>query len=130
MLASTCLLLTHFPTTEPLEDSLEHASLKRIFLVMARCGQHAIEIQTTWFSMRPVRMLAPSSGMSEDPITGSLNAAIAKWLQAEGRLSAPYVAAQGTSIGRVGRVAVRSDTKGTAWIGGQVHILIDGHLNL
>ena len=77
-----------------------------------------------------VRMLAPSSGMSEDPITGSLNAAIAKWLQAEGRLSAPYVAAQGTSIGRVGRVAVRSDTKGTAWIGGQVHILIDGHLNL
>ena len=77
-----------------------------------------------------VRMLAPSSGMSEDPITGSLNAAIAKWLQTQGRLSAPYLAAQGTSIGRVGRVSVRSDVNGTAWIGGQVHILIDGKLTL
>lgn len=77
-----------------------------------------------------VRMLAPSSGMSEDPITGSLNAAIAKWLQTQGRLSAPYLAAQGTSIGRVGRVSVRSDLNGTAWIGGQVHILIDGKLTL
>ena len=77
-----------------------------------------------------VRMLAPSSGMSEDPITGSLNAAIAKWLQTQGRLSAPYLAAQGTSIGRVGRVSVRSDVNGTAWVGGQVHILIDGKLTL
>jgi len=75
-------------------------------------------------------MLAPSSGMSEDPITGSLNAAIAKWLQSQGRLSKPYIAAQGTSIGRVGRVAVRSDPNGTAWIGGKVHIMIDGHLTL
>jgi PhzF family phenazine biosynthesis protein len=77
-----------------------------------------------------VRMLAPSSGMSEDPITGSLNAAIAKWMQSQGRLKSPYLAAQGTSIGRVGRVTVRPDANGTAWIGGQVHILIDGHLNL
>lgn len=77
-----------------------------------------------------VRMLAPSSGMSEDPITGSLNAAIAKWLQSQGRLSKPYLAAQGTSIGRVGRVAVRSDPSGTVWIGGTVHIMIDGHLML
>ncbi len=77
-----------------------------------------------------VRMLAPSSGMSEDPITGSLNAAIAKWMQSQGRLESPYLAAQGTSIGRVGRVTVRPDPSGTSWIGGQVHILIDGHLNL
>lgn len=77
-----------------------------------------------------VRMLAPSSGMSEDPITGSLNAAIAKWMQSQGRLESPYLAAQGTSIGRVGRVTVRPDPGGTAWIGGQVHILIDGLLTL
>jgi len=77
-----------------------------------------------------VRMLAPSSGMSEDPITGSLNAAIAKWMQSQGRLTSPYLAAQGTSIGRVGRVTVRPDPGGTAWIGGQVHILIDGLLTL
>jgi predicted PhzF superfamily epimerase YddE/YHI9 len=77
-----------------------------------------------------VRMLAPSRGMSEDPITGSLNAAIAKWMQSQGRLTSPYLAAQGTSIGRVGRVTVRPDASGTAWIGGQVHILIDGQLTL
>ena len=35
-----------------------------------------------------VRMLAPSSGMSEDPITGSLNSALAHWVQARGELSA------------------------------------------
>jgi predicted PhzF superfamily epimerase YddE/YHI9 len=57
-----------------------------------------------------VRMLAPSSGMSEDPITGSLNAAIAKWMLAAGRLQNPYLVAQGTSIGRLGRVAVKAES--------------------
>ncbi len=77
-----------------------------------------------------VRMLAPSSGMSEDPITGSLNAAIAKWMIAAGRLQKPYLVAQGTSIGRLGRVAVKASSDGTAWIGGQVHIVIEGHVNI
>jgi len=75
-----------------------------------------------------VRMLAPSSGMSEDPITGSLNAAIAKWMQSNGRLQKPYLVAQGTSIGRLGRVAVKASSDGVAWIGGQVHIVIEGHV--
>lgn len=77
-----------------------------------------------------VRMLAPSSGMSEDPITGSLNAAIAQWLSASGRLQKPYVAAQGTVIGRLGRVTVTPDNQGAVWIGGQVHILIDGEVRI
>ncbi|WP_416898175.1 MAG: PhzF family phenazine biosynthesis protein [Minwuia sp.] len=47
-----------------------------------------------------VRMLAPSSGMSEDPITGSLNAAIARWMHAEGRLNGDITVSQGVSIGR------------------------------
>ena len=77
-----------------------------------------------------VRMLAPSSGMSEDPITGSLNAAIANWLQANNRLQKPYLVAQGTSIGRMGRVAVRADKSGVVWVGGQVHIVIEGHVSI
>jgi len=77
-----------------------------------------------------VRMLAPSSGMSEDPITGSLNAAIAKWMLASGRLRKPYIAAQGTVIGRSGRVSVTPEGKDIAWIGGQVHILIEGSVQL
>jgi PhzF family phenazine biosynthesis protein len=76
-----------------------------------------------------VRMLAPSSGMSEDPITGSLNAAIAMWRHAEGRLVAPRVIAQGTAIGRAGRVSVTPRADGV-WIGGRVHVLIDGTLSM
>jgi PhzF family phenazine biosynthesis protein len=77
-----------------------------------------------------VRMLAPSSGMSEDPITGSLNSALAHWLQAEGRLEDAVTVAQGTRIGRHGRVAVRQLDAENVAIGGQTHILIDGSLRL
>ena len=76
-----------------------------------------------------VRMLAPSSGMSEDPITGSLNAAIARWRHAEGRLPGAPRVAQGTAIGRTGRVGVTPDGD-AVWIGGQVHVLIAGKLAL
>lgn len=77
-----------------------------------------------------VRMLAPSSGMSEDPITGSLNAAIAVWMRGLGRLGAGYTVAQGTTINRMGRVLVRSDSHDVVWVGGDVHILIDGHVQI
>ena len=77
-----------------------------------------------------VRMLAPSSGMSEDPITGSLNSALAHWLQAEGRLPGDVTVRQGTCIGRHGRVYVRPVDASTVKIGGQTHILIDGRLQL
>lgn len=78
-----------------------------------------------------VRMLAPSSGMSEDPITGSLNAAIAHWMQAEERLTRSTVVAQGTKINRHGRVSIRPDNDGNkVWIGGDTHIIIDGMMTL
>jgi PhzF family phenazine biosynthesis protein len=74
-----------------------------------------------------VRMLAPSSGMSEDPITGSLNAAIAHWMRIEGRLPGPITVAQGTAINRHGRVSIRpGKQRNDIQIGGQVHILIQG----
>jgi len=73
-----------------------------------------------------VRMLAPSSGMSEDPITGSLNSALAHWLQAQGCLEQPVTVAQGTCIERHGRVAITPVDAVTVRIGGQTHILIEG----
>ena len=78
-----------------------------------------------------VRMLAPSSGMSEDPITGSLSAAIAHWMRAECRLLGPIMVAQGTVIGRRGRVSIRP-SKGESGIqvSGQTHILIEGTVTL
>ena len=78
-----------------------------------------------------VRMLAPSSGMSEDPITGSLNAALAHWMLAEGRLPRPLDVAQGTRIERTGRVSIRPAGDGAGiLIGGQTHILIQGTVEL
>ena len=77
-----------------------------------------------------VRMLAPSSGMSEDPITGSLNSALAHWMQAEGRLDKSLLIAQGSTIGRKGRVAINPVSSTHVKIGGQTHILIEGSLLL
>jgi predicted PhzF superfamily epimerase YddE/YHI9 len=64
--------------------------------------------------------------MSEDPITGSLNAAIAKWLLSINRLTENIIVSQGTSIQREGRVTIRPDKNGTVWIGGDVHMIVEG----
>ena len=78
-----------------------------------------------------VRMLAPSSGMSEDPITGSLNAALAFWLREQGLLASSVIVSQGTVIGRSGRVHIRPDSSGEQiLIGGDTHILIEGTVTL
>ena len=76
-----------------------------------------------------VRNLAPSSGMSEDPITGSQHAAIAQWMHAEGRLAHDLVMSQGTMIGRDGQVFV-SQRGNQIMIGGNVQILIEGTVAL
>lgn len=62
----------------------------------------------------------------EDPVTGSLNASVAQWLRASGRVSGPYVAAQGQRIGHAGRIHVTYDGEGQAWIGGGVATLFSG----
>ena len=66
-----------------------------------------------------VRAFFPKDGaLREDPVTGSLNASLALWLIGSGRLKAPYVARQGTVLGRAGRVHVDRDADGTTWVGG------------
>ena len=72
-----------------------------------------------------VRFFAAAIGINEDPVTGSLNANLARWLIDAGRAPASYVAAQGTAMGRAGRIHVRRDAEGT-WIGGDVAPCIDG----
>ncbi len=62
----------------------------------------------------------------EDPVTGSLNASIAQWLFASGRAKGRYVAAQGTCIGRTGRIHVEQDSAGAVWIGGATKTLFRG----
>lgn len=65
---------------------------------------------------------------AEDPVTGSLNAALAQWLLADGTLTAPYVASQGTALGRAGRVHV-DQADGEIWVGGDAVTCVDGTID-
>jgi len=77
-----------------------------------------------------LRAWAPVNGQAvEDPVTGSLNASVAQWLLAGGRLTAPYLAHQGTAIGREGRIYV-SEADGEIWIGGRAETVIAGSVGL
>ena len=70
-----------------------------------------------------------AGGLAEDPVTGSLNASLAQWLIGTGRLPSAYVAAQGTVLGRRGRVFVRAED-GEIWVGGSVAEGVRGTLAL
>jgi len=76
-----------------------------------------------------VRAFVPDLGIPEDPVTGSLNAGLALWLQDSGLAGDRYVAAQGAALGRAGRVHVQRDAEAT-WIGGDVTPLIHGQVRL
>ena len=69
-------------------------------------------------------------GIAEDPVTGSFNASLAAWLLRTGRASAPYVASQGTVLGRAGRVAVSRDDDGTIWVAGGTVTCVSGQVDL
>ena len=76
-----------------------------------------------------VRAFVPGLGVPEDPVTGSLNAGLAQWLIGAGLAPARYVAAQGSALGRAGRVHI--DSEGAeVWVGGDVVICIEGEVNL
>jgi PhzF family phenazine biosynthesis protein len=76
-----------------------------------------------------LRAFVPTLGVPEDPVTGSLNAGVALWLQAAGLAPEHYVASQGSALGRDGRVYVRRDGDQT-WIGGDVTPLVHGQVRL
>ncbi|MFI7743939.1 PhzF family phenazine biosynthesis protein [Kocuria rhizosphaericola] len=65
----------------------------------------------------------------EDPVTGSLNAGVARWLTDNGWTPDRYVAAQGTVLGRTGRVLVERDAE-TIWVGGHVSSVVRGTVDL
>lgn len=85
-------------------------------------GEAAYEVRALFSDHRGAIM--------EDPITGSLNASLAQWLTASGRFTAPYVARQGTAIGRDGRVMVERDDDGQVWIGGATLTIASGTVEI
>ena len=77
-----------------------------------------------------VRAFFPgNSGLTEDPVTGSLNAALAQWLIGSGRAPETYIAAQGTALGRAGRVHVMREGE-DIWVGGRCVTVISGEVDL
>jgi len=78
-----------------------------------------------------VRAFFPKDGVTtEDPVTGSLNASLASWLLDRGYAQAPYVASQGTALGRAGRVHISRDPDGTIWVAGATVTCISGQVDL
>jgi PhzF family phenazine biosynthesis protein len=78
-----------------------------------------------------VRAFFPKDGAAvEDPVTGSLNASLAGWLIASDRAKAPYVASQGTVLGRAGRVHITRDDAGQIWVGGGTVTCVIGKVEL
>ena len=77
-----------------------------------------------------VRAFFPgNNGLAEDPVTGSLNAGLAQWLIGAGLAPREYVAAQGTCLGRAGRVHVQQEGD-TIWVGGQSVTCMQGEVRL
>lgn len=64
----------------------------------------------------------------EDPVTGSLNASFAQWLFATGVAHGDYIAAQGTCLGRQGRIYLTRDAAHQVWVGGETRTHIEGVL--
>lgn len=78
-----------------------------------------------------VRAFFPeSSGTIEDPVTGSLNASAAQWLVGSGRFTPPYIATQGTALGRGGRIYISADSDGQIWVGGDAVECVSGFVEL
>lgn len=90
----------------------------KVGVVAARATAHDTQFE--------VRAFFPgSNGMAEDPVTGSLNAALAQWLIGAGHAPPRYVAAQGTALNRAGRVFVEQ-LGADIWIGGSSVTVIEG----
>lgn len=73
---------------------------------------------------------APDGSIREDPVTGSLGASVAMWLRESGVVDGSYVAAQGTALGRNGRVRISYDDEGRAWVAGETFTHASGSLDV
>ena len=103
-----------------LEPARRHA--KRIDIGVV--GPHAAANEAA-FEIRAI--FSDGHGvLIEDPVTGSLNASVGQWLFASGRAHGAYVAAQGTRLGRTGRVHVSQDDAGQVWVAGATRTLFIG----
>ncbi|KRE81989.1 PhzF family phenazine biosynthesis protein [Arthrobacter sp. Soil763] len=76
-----------------------------------------------------VRTFIPGDAAAEDPVTGSFNAGAAQWLIGTGRAPESYRVAQGTVLGRAGRVHIDA-LDDDIWVGGHSVSCIEGFVLL
>jgi len=88
-------------------------------------GRHNSDGAADW----EVRAFVPSLGIPEDPVTGSLNAGLARWFLDEDIVHGPYTVRQGTALGRDGRITVRPEGE-RIWVGGPSTTVITGNVTL
>lgn len=109
LLASTEVLHSVVPNADVLEG-------RDIGLVAPSDGDTEFE----------VRAFFPGNvGIAEDPVTGSLNAALAQWLIGTDQAPTSYRALQGTALGRRGIVQVEA-IGDDIWVGGHSVTVIEG----
>jgi PhzF family phenazine biosynthesis protein len=65
-----------------------------------------------------IRAFVPDIGVTEDPVTGSLNASVAQWMLRTGVVGGRYRVSQGTVLGRTGEVEITCTEDGEVWVGG------------
>jgi PhzF family phenazine biosynthesis protein len=112
--------------------------------LLLRDAQTVLDLEPDWDAIPSVGVIGPYPAGSEvdfevraftslagreDPVTGSLNAAIAQWLIPAGLAPERYVAAQGTILQRRGRVHIHRDGS-DIWVGGDTVVGIDGTVAL
>jgi len=116
------LLLDQAETVLAIEP--DHAALKslaKVGVIAPHAAGRACQFE--------VRAFAAPIGIPEDPVTGSLSASLAQWLIGAGLAPQQYVAAQGTRLGRAGRVHI-AQRDGQVWVGGHSVSCIRGELSL
>ena len=79
-------------------------------------SEHAYELRT----------FAPGVGVAEDPVCGSMNAAVAQWFWRTGAVSGGYRVSQGRRLDRAGDITITADPDGTIWVGGNTRTLFRG----
>jgi PhzF family phenazine biosynthesis protein len=112
--------------------------------VLLRDAQTVLDLEPDWAAIPHVGVVGPypaggdvdfevraftSLAGGEDPVTGSLNAAVAQWLIPAGRAPAAYVVSQGTVLQRRGRVHVRQEGA-DIWVGGDTVVGVSGTVAL
>lgn len=77
-----------------------------------------------------IRTFAPVVGVSEDPICGSGNIALAKLLSSRGIAQNTFVSRQGQEVGRDGEILIRYLEGDEIELGGAAKIIASGRLDL